>query len=72
MSALMQPHIQTAAGAARAQQGSAIDLPAIEISATPAPTGSSGGIDVNEVPSGVTIVTELRGWDGYHSGRQPI
>ena len=44
-------------GEAVAQSSGTITLPEIQISATPVPTGPSSGLDVNKVPSNVTIVT---------------
>ena len=44
-----------AAGAAHAQSN--INLPEIEISQTPVPTGANAGIDINKVPANVSTVT---------------
>ena len=42
---------------AHAQQGAAVELPEVVVSATPIPTSSAGGIDINKVPGDLTIVS---------------
>ena len=51
--------LSVAAGStvANAQQGAAVALPEIVVSATPVPTGDAGGIDINKIPADITIVT---------------
>ena len=46
----------TTSRAAMAQGGGTVALPEVIVSATPVPTGESGGIDINKVPGDISVV----------------